>query len=402
MVAGWWIAAALLVAVVVLAFLYRKARAQVKQQQVQIATLMNRLSSTRKELKKVNERRKKLLRASTQGLIIVEKNYQISSANKMAKRIFGKPHKDATLMSWTRQHQLYEMVSQTMEGAKMPPLYFTHNDRILEANARYIKSQKKVSAVALAVHDVTELQKLGRSQRDFITNISHELRTPLASIQLLSDTLLNGGLEDKEMAFTLTQQMATQVDTLSQLAQEVLDLSLIESGKMPLRMTTCSLQSIVHTQIERFSLQAKRKKVNLNTDIDKKLTVLVDEAMISRVISNLVHNAIKFTDKGQVTISAQKLNGDTPEELVDSDANWVQVTVRDTGVGITRDDASRIFERFYKIDAARNRTGLGGGTGLGLSIAKHIVEAHGGTIWAEPAEKHGAVFHFVVHTEDAD
>ena len=402
MVAGWWIAAALIVAVVVLIFLYRKTKAQARQQQVQIATLMNRLSSTRTELKEVNVRRKKLLRASTQGLIIVEKNYQISSANKVAKRIFGKPHKDATLMSWTRQHQLYEMVSQIMEGNRMPPLYFTHEDRILEANGRFIKDHKVISAVALAIHDITELQKLGRSQRDFITNISHELRTPLASIQLLSDTLLNGGLENKKMAVTLTKQMATQVDTLSQLAQEVLDLSLIESGKMPLKMTSCSLQPIVQMQIDRFSIQAKRKNIALNTDIEDTITALVDEAMIGRVISNLIHNAIKFTDDGEVTVSAKKLNGDAPEELADSDGTWVQVSVQDTGVGIGPDDTLRIFERFYKIDAARNRTGSGAGTGLGLSIARHIVEAHGGTIWAEPAEKHGAVFHFVLHTEDPD
>jgi len=391
-----------LVVVVVLAFSYRKVRIQVRNQQVQIATLMNRLSSTRTELKEVNQRRKKLLRASTQGLIIIEKDYQISSANKVAKRIFGKPYKDATLMSWTRQHQLYEMVSQTMEGNKMPPLYFTHEDRILEANTRFIKERKEIVAVALAVHNVTELQKLGRSQRDFIANISHELRTPLASIQLLSDTLLNGGLEDKKMAVTLTGQMATQVDTLSQLAQEVLDLSLIESGKMPLKMTTCPLEPIVQTQVERFSVQAKRKDITLNTNIDQNINVLVDEAMIGRVISNLVHNAIKFTNKGEITISAQKLNGDTPQDLADSEGNWVQVSVLDTGVGINPGDTSRIFERFYKIDAARNRAGSGAGTGLGLSIAKHIVEAHGGTIWAEPAAKRGTVFHFVLHTEDPD
>ena len=154
--------------------------------------------------------------------------------------------------------------------------------------------------------------------------------------------------------------------------------------------------------MKRFSVQAKRKNITLNTDIDKNITVLIDEAMIGRVISNLIHNAIKFTDEGEITISAQKLNGNTPEELADSDNRWVQVSVLDTGIGINPGDTSRIFERFYKIDAARNRTGTGVGTGLGLSIAKHIVEAHGGTIWAEPAAKQGALFHFLLHTEDPD
>ena len=118
--------------------------------------------------------------------------------------------------------------------------------------------------------------------------------------------------------------------------------------------------------------------------------------MIGRVISNLIHNAIKFTEQGGVTISAQDLNGDLPPDHP-TDGDWVIVSVTDSGVGLAPDEAARIFERFYKVDRARNRQEAG--TGLGLAIARHIVEAHGGKIWAESDVPSGACFHFTVPTE---
>ena len=355
--------------------------------------LRSRLSDVRIELSEVNNRRKKLLAASTQALVIVEKDYTISSANKTARRMFGKLEKGISLMTWTRQHQLQELVDQVLQGKKMPPLYFHMNELSLEANVRPIKQKKEVVAVALAIHDVTKLHYLSRARRDFVANISHELRNPLASIQLLTETLINGALEDKAMAFKLVNKIVAQADTLRQLAEELLDLSMIESGQMPLKMGSYCLQSIARVQVERLAPQAGRKKIAVDMEIDKDIKVLVDETMIGRVITNLLHNAIKFTDAGSVTISAQSTNGSAPKELKDNSENRVTVSIGDTGIGIAPDDLPRIFERFYKVDQARNLKKSG--TGLGLTIAKHIVEAHGGHIWAE-SDVRGTTFHFTV------
>jgi two-component system phosphate regulon sensor histidine kinase PhoR len=280
---GWWIAAVLLVALLIEIVICKRLRGQRWRDNAEIARLNSRLSILRQELAEVNARRKKLLAASTQALIIVEKDYQISSANKVAKRLFGKPGKTTTLMAWTRQHQLQELVDQTLQGTKMPPLYFHLDDRSLEAHARVIKEHKQPVAVALAVHDVTELQHLSRIRRDLVTNISHELRTPLASLQLLTDTLLSGALDDKEMAPHLVKKIAAQTDTLSQLAQEVLDLSMIESGRAPLRMAPCSLKGITQAQVEHLLPQAERKNLTLKIEIPDDITVLVDETMMARV-----------------------------------------------------------------------------------------------------------------------
>jgi len=399
MMTSWAISTLLLTLLIVVGFACRNLRSQLKAEKMETMRLRNRLSDMRQEVAEINNRRKKLLAASTQALIIVESNYIISSANKTAKHMFGKPGKSTTLMQWTRQHQLREMVGQVFEGQKVPPLYLNLQDRYLEANARPIRSDKEIIAVALAIHDITELQRLSRARREFVANISHELRTPLASTQLLIETLLNGALDEKKMAYKLVNKIAMQIDTLSQLARELLDLSLIESGQVPLKMSNHSLRTIAQTQVDVLAPQAERKNIELNVDIDKNLDVLVDETMIGRVITNLVHNAIKFTKDGSVTISAKPPNGAGSHPLSEKgdERDWVTVSITDTGVGISPDELPRIFERFYKIDPARNPKNSG--TGLGLAIAKHIVEAHGGTIWAESDIK-GTTFHFTVLSDE--
>lgn len=398
---GWAVAAILLAGLIGLLVLRRRLLQELKLERRNVLELQRELSVTIGELSDVKTRRKRLLAASTQALIIVEKDHRVSSANKVARSLFGPLDKERhTFIEWTRKHQLLEMVDQVLAGQKTPTLYFSMGNKFLEANTRSIKFKKEVVAVALAIHDVTELQRLSRARRDFVTNISHELRTPLASIQLLLDTLLNKEvLDDKSMTRTLIDRITVQVETLSQLAQELMDLSLIESGKVPLKMASYPLRHLVEKQIEKLQPQAERKNIAFNLMIPPEVNVLVDKTMIGRVVSNLLHNALKFTDAGEVIISARRCtetinaNGQIREE------DWVTVGITDTGVGVAPDELPRIFERFYKTDRARDRKRSG--TGLGLAISKHIVEAHGGRIWAENNKTHtGSTFYFNLPVED--
>ncbi|MEA3345019.1 MAG: ATP-binding protein [Chloroflexota bacterium] len=240
-------------------------------------------------------------------------------------------------------------------------------------------------ACLIILQDLTRVRRLETIRRDFISNISHELRTPLASLKALVDTLRGGALEDPPAAQRFLNHMETEVDALTQMVRELLELSRIESGRAAFRLEPVVVADVVLPPVERLQPQAERAGLQLTVDLPGDLPpVLADAERIQQVVTNLVHNAIKFTPSGgMVMLSAESIG----EEVV--------ISVRDTGVGIPADDLPRIFERFYKADRARS----GGGTGLGLAIAKHIVQAHDGRIWVESTEGQGSTFSFTLLTD---
>jgi two-component system phosphate regulon sensor histidine kinase PhoR len=236
--------------------------------------------------------------------------------------------------------------------------------------------------VALRVRDVTELQRLGRARRDFVANISHDLRTPITTIGVLVDALKNESAHSARQRAKLLDSISDQTATLSQLAQELMDLSLIESGRMPLRLVDIPAVTLLEDARERMLTQAERKEIDILLEAPPQdLRVLADHDNICRVLQNLMHNAIKFSPhRSKVVIGAEEQGGD------------VRFWVRDWGPGISEEEQTRIFERFYKADVTRSS----GGTGLGLAIARHIVEGHGGHIGVESAVGAGSTFWFTL------
>lgn len=236
-------------------------------------------------------------------------------------------------------------------------------------------------ACLVILQDLTQVRRLETVRRDFVSNISHELRTPLASLKAAVDTLRDGALEDPA-ARRFLDRIEVEVDTLTQMVEELLELSRIESGQVPFRLAPIAIADIVLPAVERLRPQAERANLTLTLDLPSGLPpVLADGQRMQQVVANLVHNAIKFTPAGgEVTLSAV------------ADGDEVVVSVHDTGIGISADALPRIFERFYKVDRAR----AGAGTGLGLAIAKHIVQGHGGRIWAESTEGRGSTFYFTL------
>lgn len=234
--------------------------------------------------------------------------------------------------------------------------------------------------------EITELQRLGRVRRDFVANISHELRTPVTSLQLLVETITNDTLNDKKLLRNLLAKMHLQIDLLRQLTDELMDLALIESGQAPIKLVDTRAADLVGQAADSLRPQAELKEIALNVAMDSDMLVLADAQGIRKVLGNLVHNAIKFTNPGgRVEIHATR-EGDN-----------AQFSVMDTGIGIPASDLPRVFERFYKVDRARARpVGELRGTGLGLAIAKHIVEAHGGKIWVQSVEGKGSTFFFTL------
>ncbi len=278
-----------------------------------------------------------------------------------------------------QNYEVLELVDWAMADDLAHERQFGGNGNVFHAQA--VRVHLEPALVALAVDDVTELQRLGRARRDFVANISHDLRTPIAAIQVMAETLLGTASISAKRQKNLLRSILDQSATLQQLAQELLDLSMIESGRMPLRLVETPIDGLIDPVVRRMSNQADRKGIVVRVDFDQDLSVLADADSVQRVLQNLLHNAIKFSEtEGVITIRAQ------------ADGEDARFAVEDNGLGMAQEDVNRIFERFFKADRMRS----GSGTGLGLAIARHIIEGHGGRIWVESELGKGATFYFTL------
>jgi two-component system phosphate regulon sensor histidine kinase PhoR len=253
-------------------------------------------------------------------------------------------------------------------------------------------AEQDYSYFAIIIEDLTELRRMERVRRDFIANISHELRTPLASVRLLAETLEDTIDTDRDRAQEFLEKIETEIEYLSELVSELLELSRIESGLLSMNIEPLEAEQLVREVMARMLPLAQRHRVALLTEIEQgSAYVAADGRQISRVLVNLVHNAIKFTPSGGVITI-----GTAPQ----AEEQTQRFYVRDTGVGIRPEELPRVFERFYKTDRARSKMGFAGpggvGSGLGLAIARHVVEAHGGRISAESKVGQGSTFTFTL------
>ena len=254
----------------------------------------------------------------------------------------------------------------------------------------------------VVLRDMTQVAHLERARREMVANVSHELRTPLASIRLLVETL---ALEPpQEVARRMIGQIDDELTAITQLVEELGELSQIEAGRVPLRLRPVAVPDMAARAIERLRPQFERHGLQLVDEFPQDLpAVLVDEDRIGQVLLNLLHNALKWTPEGgTITVSACVAaacqDERTTRELAQLEGpGWIKLSVRDTGPGIPAGETERVFERFYKVDRARTRDS--GGTGLGLAIAKHLVENHGGRIWVESREGHGSTFSMLLPTD---
>jgi two-component system phosphate regulon sensor histidine kinase PhoR len=240
----------------------------------------------------------------------------------------------------------------------------------------------------VVLHDISELRRLERVRRDFVANVSHEFKTPLTAIQGFAETLLAGALDDPENRERFLGIILEHARRLARLTDDLLRLSQMDSDRLELEIDELSVAQIVDSCLETAQHRAAEKGLRLTVKIPEKMpTVAGDRRRLAEVLQNLLDNARQYTlTGGEIVLSAEA------RELE------VVFTVSDTGLGIPQVDQSRIFERFYRVDAARSREA--GGTGLGLAIAKHLVEAQGGRIWVESELGKGSRFHFSVPIYD--
>jgi two-component system phosphate regulon sensor histidine kinase PhoR len=362
----------------------KRQRDELSQLTQAFNTMSTQLQS---QITALNSERSKLaavLQQMTDGVAIVDATGRIQLFNRSAEKLFGIPESNAmgrTLAEVLRDHRLVELWEKCQDSGEEQAtnLEIHQTGMFMQCIATPLQNSLPGN-VLLLFQDLTRIRRLEMVRRDFISNISHELRTPLASLKALTETLQAGALEDPPAAHHFLSKMETEVDALSHMVSELLELTRIESGKVPLHITPVRPVDLLLPARDRLILQAERENLQINLDCDPNLPmVLADAPRIQQVVVNLLHNAIKFTPPGgKIDLGAIM------------DDSKIIFSVNDTGVGIPAEDLPRIFERFYKADRARS----GGGTGLGLAISRHIVEAHGGQIWAESIEGKGSTFYF--------
>ncbi len=227
---------------------------------------------------------------------------------------------------------------------------------------------------------VTQVQTSQQIQKEFLANVSHELKTPLTSIQGFAQAMLDGTVEDSESRDHAAKVIYEETDRLGRLVEDLLDLARLDAGQIEFDRHPVDLSILLQSIVDRMSLSAAEKSVQLERDLDGLAPMIGDGDRLAQVFTNLLDNAIKHTPEGGTV----RLHGET-------EAGWISIHVDDSGRGIPNEDLSHIFERFYQVDKAR-RGGKGRGVGLGLAISRQIVEAHGGRLVAQSAIGKGSRF----------
>ena len=329
------------------------------------------------------------------GVIVISDTRQIRYCNQTAASLFGVPAADALnhgIITLVRDYQADTLIEQAIRqrGSQQVTLQPVLSNRTIRLWCEPLAT----GGALIVARDLTQLSLLERSRRDLVANVSHELRTPLASIKLLVETLATQ--PPPELAQRMIGQVDAELDAVMHLVDELHELSQIESGRLVLQLQLTPVSDVVERAQARIQPQAARKGLGLISSVPAGLPlVYVDQDRMSQVLLNLLHNAVKWTDSGGVVsieAAVQPASALTEQlkGVVEPAAQWLTLAVRDNGAGISAEALPRIFERFYKVDRARTR-GVGG-TGLGLAIVKHLVEGHGGVVWATSIEGSGSFF----------
>ncbi|MFZ5944909.1 MAG: two-component system histidine kinase PnpS [Bacillota bacterium] len=336
------------------------------------AALKNKIN----EVTTGKQRLEAILSHMASGVIVIDNTGIIQGVNPQAERIFGFKEKDVLGRPYHRVIRNFNILDNIDQVMHNQSHYHTsyefsilHPEKhILKAYAAPVVYQNKIEQVVIVFHDITVLRHLEKMKTDFVANASHELRTPVASIKGFAETLLDGALEDREVAERFIRIINNEAERLTMLINDLLDLSRIESKSTAIEKSPTDIKQLLRESIEYLSSQAQEKGIAVSLEENEQLPPLwANQEMLRRAFLNLIDNGIKYTHQGgQIKIGAHKEKG------------HLLVRFSDSGVGIPKEDLPRIFERFFRVDKARSQDIKG--TGLGLSIVKHIIEQHRGSI----------------------
>lgn len=306
--------------------------------------------------------------------------------NNKIKEIFDiqNTKNNKKLLELIPDYEIDDVFKKTLENKNFNKIslnFWGKEKKYLEIEAFYIKENKEVM---LIVNDYTPLHRLEENFKEFLGNASHELRTPLTSIQILIDLFSERKITLEEIYNEFFPHLRKEVERMSKLVSNLLNLSRLEAGVIELQLKEIRLKDIIFDIVERLTPYISKKNLNLNIKIPENIVLIADPQHLDTIIFNIVENAVKYTPSGgSIEVGAA--------ENVESISIWI----RDTGIGIPEKDLNRIFDRFYRVSKSRtNEDGFS--TGLGLSIVKKLIERHGWDIKVESKLNKGTKFEIVI------
>lgn len=332
-------------------------------------TLSEELKAVIEEHEEERKRLNEILRSIPDALIIIDSNGIVLLSSAATRDFFG----DAPLMGRpfiqvVRNSEFFSLLDEVRTSGAAGTTEFTL-DRPEERHcvvriSPLFHGNDVLSGFVAIFHDITQLKKLEQVRKDFVANISHELKTPITAIQGFAETLLEGALDDREHALKFIETIRSNSKRINSLVDDLMTISKIELGVIGVDKSAVAFDDIADAVLPILKEKATAKGIDLKTAIAPDIgTIMADRDRLIQILTNLVDNAIKFTDKGGVTFGIGEENGRT------------FLFVEDTGIGISEKHLARLGERFYRVDTARSRKM--GGTGLGLAIVKHLIKAHG-------------------------
>jgi two-component system, OmpR family, phosphate regulon sensor histidine kinase PhoR len=331
--------------------------------------LADELQGRLAQLEDEREEMRALIDSMSEGVLAVAPDGTVRRANPAARRIFGleEDFQEAPPEEVARQRDFLNLVRRAAAGEPIPPTELVQDGEHILATAEPLPR----GGAVLVFLDISELRRLEGVRRDFVANVSHELKTPLTVIRGHSETLLDEQLPS-ELRLKFAEAVRANADRLQAIVDDLLDLSRIESGGWKPQPETLEVEAAAREAWQGFAPEAEARTIDFEVSVSPaELRIWADPGAVRQVLSNLFSNALRYTpDGGRITVAARVRR-----------PGWIQVEVTDTGSGIPARHLDRIFERFYRVDAARSRAE--GGTGLGLAIVRHLVEAHGGKVEAE-------------------
>jgi len=302
----------------------------------------------------------------------------------------------AAIISFSSSSLLFAIITENLFDKKISEIYKSfenirnenfqkvESDRTLLRQINPLKgiNQEIYSFASIKQLEINELKRLETFRREFLQDVSHELKTPLFSAQGFVHTLLDNINAEKQIRKKFLRKAAKSLDYLDLLVKDLLTISQMESGEIKMKMEAFDIVSLINETVEQIEPIAQQKNINLKINIEKKSVVVVaDYYRIFQVLKNLLSNAIKYSRKDSDIL----INIEQRKKVVN-------ISVKDFGIGIPKNDRKRIFERFYRIEKSRSKKR--GGTGLGLAIVKHIIEGHKTKIRLKSKINQGSIFSF--------